>query len=83
MVETFFSESCMEIANILLVVQSSFTKLFFFFSVMEVKEELVVPDHQLSDDYLLSIFYDTGTLNCHQLWPNEGNIVCSHPKQMS
>lgn len=57
----------MEIANILLVVQSSFTKLFFFFSVMEVKEELVVPDHQLSDDYLLSIFYDTGTLNCHQL----------------
>lgn len=49
-VETFSSESCMEITNSLLVGQSSFTKLFPLFSVMEV-EELVVPDHQLSNDY--------------------------------
>ena len=78
-VETFISESCMEITNILLVVQSSFTKLFFFFSVMEVKEEVAVPDHQLSIDYLLRIFCNTAPLNCHQLWPNEDNIVCFPP----
>ena len=57
----------MEITNILLVVQSPFTKFFSFFSVMEVKEELAVPDHQLSNDYLLRIFFDTAPLNCHQL----------------
>lgn len=80
-VETFFSESWMEITNILLVVQSPFTKFFSFFSVMEVKEELAVPDHQLSNDYLLRIFCNTAPLNCHQLWPNEDNIVCFPPKK--